>query len=112
MSAILHPECLKIYISNLGEDNDTIRQNSIDAILKYGANAIPDIIEAAQNENWVTRNSAIICLQNLCENQEIELEPIIEILLAKLGEKNPIVKCTTIKALGVAYKTLKKTTKK
>ena len=107
MSGFIHPNCLKLYISKLGEDNDTIRQNSIEAILKYGPKSIPAVIEAIKSENWVTRNSAIICLQNFCELSEIEITPIIDTLLDKLSDVNPIVKCSVIKALGNAYKAYK-----
>ena len=107
LSGMNHPECLKLYISKLGEENDTIRQNSIEAILKYGIKAIPQVIEALKNDNWVTRNSAVICLQTFCENKDIEISPIIDVMLENLKETNPIVKCSLIKALGCAYKTYK-----
>ena len=107
LSEINHPDCLKLFITKLGEENDIIRQNSIDAILKYGANAIPKIIEALNSDNWVQRNSAIICLQHLCENKDIEISAIIDVLLDKLNDNNPIVKCSVIKTLGEAYKTYK-----
>ena len=107
LSEIHHPDSLKIFIEKLGEDNDAIRQNSIEAILKYGANALPQIIEAIKSENWIKRNSAVICLKQLCENKETEITPIIDILLERLSENNPIVKCSIIKALGSAYKTYK-----
>ena len=105
LSEINHPDCLKIFIDKLGEDNDSIRQNSIDAILKYGIRAIPQIIETLKSENWVQRNSSVICLQQFCENKDIEIKPIIDILLENLNDNNPIVKCSVIKALGIAYKT-------
>ena len=112
MSGINHPECLNLYISKLGEENDTIRQNSIEAILKYGTRAIPQIIAVLKNENWVMRNSAVICLQSFCENKDIEITPIIDVLLDNLKESNPIVKCSIIKALGSAYKAYKMPEKK
>ena len=108
MSEINHSDCLKLYLEKLGEDNDAIRQNSIDAILKYGTKAVPKVIEELNDENWVKRNSAVICLQKFCEATETEISPIIDILLEKLkNENNPIVKCSVIKALGIAYKTYK-----
>lgn len=107
LSEINHPDCLKVYIEKLGEDNDLIRQNSIDAILKYGVGAIPDVIKVLNSENWVQRNSAVICLQNFCENREFEVSPIIDILLNKLEDNNPIVKCSVLRALGSAYKMYK-----
>ena len=109
LSEINHPDCLKLYIDKLGEDNDAIRQNSIEAILKYGQGAVPKIIEALNSDNWVQRNSAVICLQHFCENKDIDTALIIDTLLDKLSENNPIVKCSVIKALGSAYKSKKST---
>ena len=104
LSEINHPDCLKVFIDKLGEDNDSIRQNAIEALLKFGAGALPQIKEAMNSDNWVKRNSAVICLQQFCENKEIEISPVIDILLERLSENNPIVKCSIIKALGTAYK--------
>ena len=107
LSEINHPDCLKLFITKLGEENDTIRQNSIESILKYGASAVPKVLEVLNSNNWVQRNSAIICLQHFCENKDIEISPIIDILLEKLNDNNPIVKCSVIKTLGEAYKNYK-----
>ena len=107
LSEINHPDCLSLYIEKLGEDNDIIRQNSIEAILKYGVKAIPKIIETLKDENWVRRNSAVICLQHFCEKKDIDISLIIDKLLEALKDNNPIVKCSVIKALGLAYKNYK-----
>ena len=107
LSEINHPECLDLFIDKLGEDNDIIRQNSIEGILKYGTKAIPKIIETLNDENWVKRNSAVICLQYFCEKRDVDVALIMEELLGKMQDKNPIVKCSVIKALGLAYKSYK-----
>ena len=107
LSEINHPGSLALFISKLGEENDLIRQNSIEAILKYGIKAIPQVIEASSDENWVKKNSAIICLQYFCEKHDVDVSPIIDILLEKLNDSNPIVKCSVIRALGSAYKKYK-----
>ena len=108
LSEINHPDCLKLFIEKLGEDNDVIRQNSIEAVLKYGNRAIPQVLEAIKSDNWVQRNSAIICLQHFCEDKETDISKIIDALLDRLKDNNPIVKCSVIKALGVAYKNYRK----
>ncbi len=108
LSEINHPDCLKLFIEKLGEDNDTIRQNAIEAVLKYGNRAIPQILEAIKSDNWVQRNSAVMCLQQFCEDKEIDISKIIDALLNRLKDNNPIVKCTVIKALGTAYKNYRK----
>ena len=107
LGEINHPNCLKLYIEKLGEDNDQIRQNSIEAILKYGTKAIPQIISALKSENWVRRNSAVICLQQFCEHKEVDTALIIDSLLECMTDNNPIVKCSVIRALGIAYKSRK-----
>ena len=107
LSEINHPDCLDLYIEKLGEENDTIRQNSIEAILKYGVKSIPKVIEVLNDENWVRRNSAIICLQQFCTIKNIDIALIIEKLLEAMKDNNPIVKCSAIKALGLAYKNYK-----
>ena len=107
LSEINHPDCLNLYIEKLGEDNDTIRQNSIDAILKYGVGALPKIIETLNDNNWIKRNSAVLCLQMFCEKRDVDTSLIIEKLLEALKDNNPIVKCSVIKALGIAYKRYK-----
>ena len=109
LGEINHPDCLKLYIEKLGEDNDAIRQNSIEAILKYGLGAIPKVIEALNSENWVKRNSAVICLQHFCENKDTDKALIIDSLLEKMTDNNPIVKCSVIRALGIAFKSRKNT---
>ena len=77
----------------MGEDNESIRQNSIEAILKYGNDALPKVLESLKSENWVKRNSAVICLQRFCETKQVHIDKIIEALLEALKDNNPIVKC-------------------
>ena len=107
LSEINHPDCINIYIEKLGEENDIIRQNSIEAIIKYGTKAMPEVLNALKDENWVRRNSAVLCLQQFCTRKDIDTSLIIENLLEAIKDNNPIVKCSVIKALGLAYKNYK-----
>ena len=107
LSEINHPDCINIYIEKLGEENDIIRQNSIEAIIKYGTKAMPEVLNALKDENWVRRNSAVLCLQQFCTRKDIDTNLIIENLLEAIKDNNPIVKCSVIKALGLAYKNYK-----
>lgn len=108
LSEINYNDCLDLFIKKMGEENEIIRQNSIDAILKYGKKALPQVIKALDSQNWITRNSAVICIQYFSEHKDIELSLIIDVLLKKLQDTNPIVKCSVIKALGIAYKQYRK----
>jgi len=108
LSEINNANCLDIYLDKLGEDNEKIRQNSIEAIVKFGLKALPNVFNSLKSENWVTRNSAISCLQKLCEIDDVPIEDIINCLLQMLEDNNPVVKCSVIETLGIAYKTYKK----
>ena len=107
LSEINSNDCLNIYLSKIGEDNEKIRQNSIDAIVKFGLDALPSIFNSLKSENWVKRNSAVICLQKFCELKNAPIENIIETLLNMLEDKNPVVKCSVVETLGIAYKAYK-----
>ena len=107
LSETNRPDCIDIFIDKMGEDNENIRNNSIDALIKYGHIAIKDIIKALDDTNWVRKNSAIICLQKLHENDIVSIDEIIHPLLKTLEDNNPIVKCSVISALGSIYKNFK-----
>ena len=107
LSEINSNDCLNIYISKIGEDNEKVRQNSIEAIIKFGLEAMPSLFNSLKSENWVKRNSAVICLQKFCGLKNAPIEEIIETLLKMLDEKNPVVKCSVVETLGIAYKSFK-----
>ena len=108
LSEINSKTCLSVYIDKIGEENEKIRQNSIDAIIKYGLEALPEVLASLKSENWVKRNSAVICLQKFCELENAPVEDIINTLLEMLKDNSPIVKCSVIETLGKAYKNYKK----
>ena len=91
----------------MGEDNENIRNNAIEALIKYGHFATKDIIKALDDENWVRKNSAVICLQKFLECDIVTIDEIIHPLLKTLEDNNPIVKCSVISALGDIYKNFK-----
>ena len=68
---------------------------------------MPEVLNALKDENWVRRNSAVLCLQQFCTRKDIDTSLIIENLLEAIKDNNPIVKCSVIKALGLAYKNYK-----
>ena len=108
LSEINNINCLDLYINKIGEDNEKIRGNSIEAIVKFGIKALPEVFNALKSENWVKRNSSIICLQKFCEIEDAPIEKIIDVLLTMLADNNPVVKCSAIEGLRLAYKTFKK----
>ena len=107
LSETERPDCIDIFIDKMGEDNENIRNNAIEALIKYGHFATKDIIKALDDENWVRKNSAVICLEKLFEKGLIAIDEIIHPLLKALEDNNPIIKCSVISALGNIYKNFK-----
>ena len=107
LSEINHSQCLSLYMNKIGEDNEKIRGNSIDAIVKFGIKALPEVFDALRSDNWVKRNSAVLCLHKFCEVENAPIEKIIDVLLNMLSEQNPVVKCSVIDGLRIAYKSYK-----
>ena len=67
-------ETFEILFNKIGEDNDLIRKNAISGICRYGNLLQDKIIQALKSTNWVTRNSALTCILNLTETNNIDLE--------------------------------------
>ena len=101
-------ETFDILLNKIGEDNDTIRKNAISGICRYG-NILQDrIIQCLKSQNWVTRNSAITCITNLCETNNIDLEKFIIPLSEATNDSNTIVQTNALVTLGKVYQTYQK----
>lgn len=94
---------IDIFIEKMGEDNEKIRNNAIEGIVKFGISAIPKLFNALNSQNWVTRNSAIYALKILSKTDNAPIEKILDVFLDMLSDENPIVKCSVIEALGSGY---------
>ena len=101
-------ETFDILFDKIGEDNDTIRKNALSGICRYG-NILQDrIIQCLKSQNWVTRNSAITCITNLCETNNIDLEKFIIPLSEATNDSNTIVQTNALITLGKVYQTYQK----
>lgn len=107
LGEIAHPQTIDLLIQKMGEDNEIIRTNATDAVAKCGMAAFDKLLQALNDENWVKRNSAVICLGKLSDNPEIDIQKMIVPLFKKLDDKNSIVKSSTALTLGKIYKNLK-----
>lgn len=107
LGEIGHERALELLIQKTGEDNEIVRTNAIDALTKYGIKSFNKLIESLEDENWIKRNSAVICLSKLTDNPDIDVQKMIVPLFKKLNDKNPIVKSSTALALGKIYKIIK-----
>jgi len=99
---------LELFVDKMGEENELIRSSSINAILQFGRLSVKTLIEVLQDENWVRRNSAVICLSRLLDSESINPEKLFKHLIEMTNDKNHIVKISAINALGKAYKLYKK----
>ena len=98
---------LDLFIEKMGEDNDTIRTSAIEAITKFGGIALPKLMQALQDSNWVKRNSAIISIGNISNSNPKEVAKTIVLLLDCLKDSNSIIRATAAQTLGKIYKVLK-----
>jgi len=104
LSCLNDKDAIDVFISKIGEDNDKIREVAIDALVSYKELVIDKLITALDDENWVTRNSAIIALTKICEYAEIEPEKILAPVMKKIDDKNTIVQSTALTASGQIYR--------
>lgn len=101
-------ENFDILFNKIGEDNDLIRKNAISGICRYG-NILQDrIIQALKSQNWVTRNSALTCILNLTENQNIDFEKFIIPLSETTNDINSIVQANALTTLAKVYQVFQK----
>lgn len=104
LSCLNDKDAIDIFINKMGEDNDKIREVAIDALVSYKEFVIDKLIDALDDGNWVTRNSAIIALAKICEYSDIESEKILIPIIKKIDDKNTIVQSTALIASGQIYR--------
>lgn len=108
LSELNDEKLLDLFLEKMGEDNDLIRTSSINAILNFGSLSVKKLLSTLKDENWVRRNSALICLSRLVESESVNPETLFPHLIEMTNDKNTIVKTSAISALGKAYKLYKK----
>lgn len=101
-------EAINPLVEALGREDNNIRKNTIETLAKIGEMALPSIIKALDDENWVTRNSAAICLGEMAALNDFSFVQALGPLLNRLNDNNPIVKSSAAIALGKIYKSNKK----
>ena len=101
-------ETFEILFNKIGEDNDLIRKNAISGICRYGNLLQDKIIQALKSTNWVTRNSALTCILNLTETNNIDLEKFIIPLSETTNDSNTIVQANALTTLAKVYQTFQK----
>ena len=101
-------ETFDILFNKIGEDNDLIRKNAISGICRYGNLLQDKIIQALKSTNWVTRNSALTCILNLTETNNIDLEKFIIPISKTTNDSNTIVQANALTTLAKVYQTFQK----
>lgn len=99
---------IDLFIEKMGEDNEAIRNSAMNALLNMGSTSVKKLLYALKSDNWVCRNSAVICLQRLVDSESVNPEKLFHPLIEMLNDTNNIVKTSAILALGKAYKLYKK----
>lgn len=101
-------ETFDILFNKLGEENDQIRKNAIAGICRYGQIMSERIIEALKSSNWVTRNSALTCISDLADSENIEISQFIIPLSETCNDSNTIVQANALSTLAKVYQQYKK----
>ena len=107
LGEIRNSQSIPYLIEKIGEDNEQIRLSAMEALVKHGSSCIEPLIQALQDENWVKKNSAVICLGNLANAKYHELEFAVIPLVDLLKEQNNIVRASVAHTLGKIYTVLK-----
>ena len=100
-------ETFNILFEKIGEENDSIRKSAISGICRYGRMLTDRIIDACQASNWIVKNSAISCISQLAESDNIEFEKFISPLISLCDDANPIVQANAIATLALIYQVSK-----
>jgi HEAT repeat protein len=103
-----NPASLELFLEKIGEDNEAVRVSAMDAILKYEGPVLDRLTSALKDQNWVKRNSAVLCIARLSEREDIDLRQAVLPLVETLQDKNPIIKSSAAEALGKIYKAMMK----
>lgn len=111
LSVFPNEETFDILFNKIGEDNDLIRKNAISGICRYGTLLQDRIIDSLKSSNWVVRNSAISCINQLAETSDIDLEKFIIPLAKTCDDSNSIVQTNAIATLAKVYQNFQKNKK-
>ena len=101
-------ETFEILFDKIGEENDSIRKNAICGICRYGKLLQDRIIDALSSTNWVCRNSAITCIANLVDDNNIDIVKFIKPLVKTSNDVNPIVQSNALTTLALVYQAYQK----
>lgn len=103
-------ETFDILFEKLGEDNDAIRKNAISGVCRYQNVLQNRIIDALKSSNWVVRNSALVCISNICDNDN-DVEKFIVPLTQVCNDTNTIVQALALTTLAKVYQVYNKNKK-
>jgi hypothetical protein len=91
---------IKPLLGVLGVDDQLVRKNAVEALAKIGDPAVRGIIEALDDNNWVTRNSASIALGEMVNHSGRKVLYAIQPLIKRLKDSNWIVRSSAATSLG------------
>ncbi len=97
-------EAISPLINLLEKDDNTLRERTIQSLAKIGLPAIRPLLSTINDNNWIKRNAAIICLGEISELHPIDPHKILEAVIAKLEDPQSVVRSSAAIALAKIYK--------
>lgn len=111
ISEFPNEETFDILFEKIGEDNDIIRKNAISGICRYSNLLDERIIKALNSPNWVVKNSALSCILQIAETQNVNIAKFLLPLTEACKDSNTIVQANALTTLAKVYQTYLKTKK-
>ncbi len=111
ISEFPNEETFDILFDKIGEENDLIRKNAISGICRYEKILRDKILNALKSPNWVTKNSALTCIQNITEINPNNLEIFINPLCETCNDTNTIIQANALTTLAKVYQVYQKNNK-
>jgi len=84
------------WLSALGSEVESVQKDAVQALRRIGAPAVPELIQALQNENWRLRNQAAVALGTI----GAEARDAIPALTGLLGAQDKYIRSNAAVALG------------
>ncbi len=97
-------EAITPLINLLEKDDNTVRDKVIQSLAKIGLPAINPLLASINDENWIKRNAALTCIGEISELHPLDPHKILESIINKLEDPQPVVRSSAALALAKVYK--------
>ncbi len=97
-------EAITPLINLLEKDDNTVRDRTIQSLAKIGLSAVGPLLATINDENWIKRNAAIICLGEISELHPLDPHKILGAIINKLEDPQSVVRSSAAISLAKIYK--------